>query len=191
MTNSNDALRAALGDKTAVEKIAILSNQDWTLARVDMAATLDMIHEIAVAAIYPASPVAGGDLREVRTTDGYPVNSFSLQDILAEMLAVATASLTEDDEDILDDWPIDCRADVDRWQAVICGHLATLNQPAAPVEAVEPAAWLYSRPHPVGHTFRYADKERWDDDRKEGYVETPLYAHPPEPAASTVAQGDR
>ena len=64
MTNSNDALRAALGDKTAVDKIAILSNQDWALAMVDMAATLDMIHEIAVSAIYPASPVAGGDLRE-------------------------------------------------------------------------------------------------------------------------------
>lgn len=64
---------------------------------------------------------------------------------------------------------------------------AALNQPAAPVEAV---AWEYSRQHPAGHTFRLAEVDRWNDERKEGWTETPLYAHPPEPAASTVAQGD-
>ena len=54
-SNAAQDLRGALGDHTAIEKIAMLSNEDWPLARLDMAATLDMIHEIAVSEIYPAA----------------------------------------------------------------------------------------------------------------------------------------
>lgn len=58
MTKDTEALREAVVGNTAIEKIAILSNKDWPLARVDTDATLDMIHEIAVEAIYPTAPTA-------------------------------------------------------------------------------------------------------------------------------------
>lgn len=45
---------------------------------------------------------------------------WTIGEVLAEMLAVAVASLEcEEDDPLLEDWPVDCRADVDRWQCVI------------------------------------------------------------------------
>ena len=54
----------------------------------------------------------------------------------------------------------------------------------------EAVAWMYSQPHPMGHTFRYVDIERWDDDRKDGYTETPLYAHPAPQAQGAATHAD-
>ena len=54
---------------------------------------------------------------------------WSVASVRAEMLAVAVACLDEDSE-LADEWPIDCRAQVDRWQAVI---FSKIDQSAAEI----------------------------------------------------------
>lgn len=54
-----------------------------------------------------------------------PEERWTLDGVMAEMLAVATASIEAEEGDaVLDEWPLDCRSDVDRWQTVIGRYLA-------------------------------------------------------------------
>jgi hypothetical protein len=57
---------------------------------------------------------------------------WTIEGVMAEMLAVAVASIeAEEGDEILEDWPIDCRADVDRWQSVISRALAAAPKVAS------------------------------------------------------------
>ncbi len=60
---------------------------------------------------------------------------WTIEAVQAEMLAVATA---DDEGELAEEWPLDCRSDVDRWQAVIREALATT--PPATNDAI-PAGW--------------------------------------------------
>jgi hypothetical protein len=75
-------------------------------------------------------------------TAAVPDKRWTIEGVMAEMLAVAVASIeAEEGDPILEDWPLDCRADVDRWQSVISRALAPNPHPEQ-VEVLNPAEYL-------------------------------------------------
>lgn len=168
MTNSNDALRACpfCGERDVEpyrRPLSIVWHVYCTACEIHGHGEPTEAEAIAAWNRRP-SPVAGGDLREA----------------LGLWLAYDAGN-----------WNDNTTAMLAAYDKALTATRAALNQPSAPVEAVEPVAWMHRKGN---------DRElEWhnhgagmltDADKAAGWAETPLYAHPPEPAASTVAQGE-
>ncbi len=77
---------------------------------------------IAALATQPATPQEG----ETREPMAHLGVRYTVAGVMAEMLAVGVA---DDEGQLAEDWPLDCRVDVDRWQAVIRPALAATPTP--------------------------------------------------------------
>lgn len=101
----------------------MLSEPAWKPSRSHIEAARNLLSEaFAALATQPATSQEG----EAREPMAHLGVLYTVAGVMAEMLAVGTA---DDEGDLAEDWPLDCRADVNRWQAVIRNALAATPTP--------------------------------------------------------------